>query len=445
MQNKVLSIRAFIHLHPLITGTLWLTGAGLLSRMIGFFYRIYLSRLFGEEGMGIYQLIHPLSALAFSLTAGAFQTVISKFVSGQVSNTGTSDTSKSIRPLILGAALSLPLSLIISFLMYTNADLIATYYLKEPRTTTLIHLLSFSIPFCAAHACINGYFYGIKEASVPAWTQLIEQFFRVGTVYILSTYVYNTQTQDISIAVLGLIMGEFAGFFISLLLLIKKVRHTSFESSVSLHAMFTMLLPLAANRILLNLLQSYEATLLPSCLKAFGYDTKTSLSVYGVLTGMAFPLIFFPTALTGSISVLLLPVISENISLRKFNEIKKTILQTIQYCSIMGFACMAFFLFFSKTIGIHLFHSSLAGFFIGELSFLCPFLYLNNTLSGIIQGLGKASALFIINFLCLLIRLLMTFFLVPQIGIQGYLWGLLVGQILQTILYLCVLFLKSIA
>jgi stage V sporulation protein B len=111
----------------------------------------------------------------------------------------------------------------------------------------------------------------------------------------------------------------------------------------------------------------------------------------------------------------------------------------------MGFGCMAIFLFFSKPIGLYIFHSPLAGFFIGELSFLCPLLYLNSTLSGIIQGLGKATALFTINLTTLLLRLCMTFFLVPHFGIQGYLWSLLAGQILQTILYLCVLFMKNLA
>ena len=46
--------------HPLIFGTIILTATGLITRVIGFFYRIYLSRLFGEEGMGIYQLLLSL-------------------------------------------------------------------------------------------------------------------------------------------------------------------------------------------------------------------------------------------------------------------------------------------------------------------------------------------------------------------------------------------------
>ena len=63
--------------HPLVMGTVILTATGLITRVIGFFYRIYLSRQFGEEGMGIYQLLSPVLALSFSLTAAGFQTAIS--------------------------------------------------------------------------------------------------------------------------------------------------------------------------------------------------------------------------------------------------------------------------------------------------------------------------------------------------------------------------------
>lgn len=75
--------------HPLIMGAAILTITGLITRIIGFFYRIYLSRLFGEEGMGIYQLLSPVLALSFSLTAAGFQTAISKFVAAQAGHENT--------------------------------------------------------------------------------------------------------------------------------------------------------------------------------------------------------------------------------------------------------------------------------------------------------------------------------------------------------------------
>ena len=53
--------------HPLITGTILLTAAGLLSRVLGFFYRIFLSRTIGAEGLGIYQMIFPVYGIFLSV------------------------------------------------------------------------------------------------------------------------------------------------------------------------------------------------------------------------------------------------------------------------------------------------------------------------------------------------------------------------------------------
>lgn len=44
-------------------GTLLLTAAGILSRILGFFYRIFLSHTVGAEGIGLYQLVLPLQSL----------------------------------------------------------------------------------------------------------------------------------------------------------------------------------------------------------------------------------------------------------------------------------------------------------------------------------------------------------------------------------------------
>ena len=53
----------------LIKGTIILTLTGFATRFMGFFYRIFLSHTFGEEGVGIYQLIFPIYAMGFSLTS----------------------------------------------------------------------------------------------------------------------------------------------------------------------------------------------------------------------------------------------------------------------------------------------------------------------------------------------------------------------------------------
>ncbi len=427
--------------HPLIIGTLILTITGFVSRIIGFFYRIYLSRLFGEEGMGIYQLLSPVLALSFALTAGAYQTTISKMVAEKAA----CRDKEVLHPMFTGLTLSLPLSLLTTSVVYLCADPIGTLLLKEPRTVPMLRILAFSFPFSAIHACINGYFYGVKKAGIPAFAQIVEQLVRVFCVYGFSmSALAKGQTPNINIAVLGLAIGELFSMLVALFALFpvyaaRKAPSTdtkSFLSRASYQGLLHMAIPLTANRIVLNLLQSVESVSIPNMLRQYGYDTVTSLSVYGVLTGMAMPLIFFPNAITGSISVLLLPMISESYCLGDIQSVKKYTLRTVKYCFLLGIACLTVLFLSGNFLGRLLFDSPLAGHFITTLSFLCPFIYLDTTLSSILQGLGMAKQIFITNTVCLLLRLAFVFLAVPRVGIMGYLWGILASQIVLCVLYL---------
>lgn len=422
--------------HPLIKGTIILTATGFISRIIGFFYRIYLSLLFGEEGIGIYQLLSPVLALSFSLTAAGIQTAISKLVA---SETSTGNYKHSLRVLITGLALSGSLSLLCMAFLLEASEWISAVFLLEPRTESMLRIVALSLPPGAVHACINGYFYGIKKAKVPATAQLIEQICRVGSVYIITAVATgNAVTPTINTAVLGLVIGEVISMIFTIVAAYKRFTFLSINSVTitcpvnSYFSIFKSLsalaAPLSLNRIVINFLQSIEAIYIPNRLLIYGYDTQTALSVYGVLTGMAMPLIMFPSALTNSVSVLLLPLVAEADSTGNLELIRKSVNKTIRYSALLGIICMLFFLMAGKPAGIYLFNSPLAGHFILTLSFICPFLYLCSTLSGIINGLGKPTVVFIINVCSLLIRLGFVFIAIPNAGISGYLWGLLVSQ-----------------
>ena len=68
------------------------------------------------------------------------------------------------------------------------------------------------------------------------------------------------------------------------------------------------------------------------------------------------------------------------------------------------------------------------------LGFLCPLMYIASTLSSILNGLGKTGLTFTYSMISLLVRLGFVFFLIPVLGINGYLWGLLASQLVQTLL-----------
>ena len=72
--------------NPIIKGTIILTIASLLSRIIGFLYRIFLSNLIGARGMGIFQLIFPVLGFCVALSCGGIQIAVSRFVAESRNN-----------------------------------------------------------------------------------------------------------------------------------------------------------------------------------------------------------------------------------------------------------------------------------------------------------------------------------------------------------------------
>ena len=111
-----------------------------------------------------------------------------------------------------------------------------------------------------------------------------------------------------------------------------------------------MACPLSLNRICLSLFATIEAIQLPVRLVESGLSSAQALSLYGVFSGMAFPTVMFPCAITGSAATLLLPSIAEAQSQGNKKRIRQTTILTIVLCLLMGFGCMCFFLLFAEPL-----------------------------------------------------------------------------------------------
>ncbi len=295
--------------HPLITGTLLLTAVGFFCRILGFFYRIFLSRTIGAEGLGLYQMIFPIHGIAFALCAGPIQTSLSRLTAAS--------PEKGRAFLRVSLALSLSIALPLTSLIYTFADFLAARVLLAPECAPLLPALALSIPFCAIHACCCGYYYGLKKTAVPAFSQVVEQCIRIFSV-LLIVHVCRTNRIPITVllAVWGLLIGEAASAVFCLLVYgcsksVAILTNANTPITPLLLPLLTMALPLMANRLTLSFLQSLEAIFVPNQLLLSGLSRVESVSIYGVLTGMALPFVLFPSAITNSLAVVLLPAVSE--------------------------------------------------------------------------------------------------------------------------------------
>jgi stage V sporulation protein B len=428
--------------YALLTGTILLTSAGLITRVLGFFYRIFLSRTIGAEGLGVFNLIHPVFGICFALCAGSIQTAISQSVAA--------NSRKGRSVFRSGLIISMGISVVLAYAIIQFKDIIANNILMEPRCAPLLIFVAVSVPCAAVHACINGYYYGMQKPQVPALAQIIEQSIRIGAVFLIADIMIRSGiTITVQLAVLGHLIGEIASSLFTITAyrffppkMAPGVSHVHSGFQETAPELMQVALPLMGNRLILNILFSAEAILIPSRLQMSGLSDSAALSVYGVLTGMALPFILFPSTVFNSLAVLLLPTVAEAQSEGNDRRIGLAISMSLRYCLYVGILCIGIFTLFGDDLGVSVFKDNTAGGYMTILAWLCPFIYLVTTMGSILNGLGKTSVTFIQNVISMMVRLFFVLFGIPKFGIVAYLVGTLVSELLLALMH--VLTLKKI-
>ena len=331
--------------NQVIQGTLILTIAGFITRLIGFIYRVYLSDTIGSRLLGVYQLIFPVYGICFTIYASGIQTAISQKIA---SITEDSDASmikrhkKELSYFKTGLFASLFLAFVLSFFVFGFADQIASHLLLEKSCTVYLKILCILFPFCGISACINGFFYGKKEAKYPAVSQIVEQLSRVFIVILLCTFLPYSALINSYFAVCGLVFGEIMASVYNMIrfglaqkefIKCHSGRNTPFHTTVFSKSSFPDTTPLetepktkqklsrslsfpvkatlkqkhtiknsllflaitlTGTKLILSILHSAESVFIPAALRKYGYSAANALSTYGILSGVALPFILFP-------------------------------------------------------------------------------------------------------------------------------------------------------
>lgn len=419
--------------NSIIKGTFILTVAGILSRFLGFYNRIFLTNLFGARELGIYQMIFPVYMVIFSFCCQGIQTALTR----QVARPDFQSEHSRSCLLRYALTLSVSLSLLCSLLMFFFADWVSYQLLHSIECADCLRILSLAFPFVSVKGCITGYYIGLQKSGVTAWSQLIEQVAKIGGVYLLATFVLTGEPKAY-FGVYGVVIGE----MVSCLWMVFSYLHSRIREPIppsgcqprSLYGreLLRDSLPLTANRLSLTALQSLEAILIPHMLNLYFQNGDASLALYGTLTGMVLPCIMFPTTITISLSTMLLPAISAEYSSENLTGIRRMIKKSIWFCLLIGLASTAYLLLFGKWTGQFLFGSETAGELLFQFALLCPFIYLSSCLASIINGMGKAALNLLFSILGIGIRIGFILWLVPNIGLKGYMWGMMLSYLIQT-------------
>ncbi|HOJ12583.1 MAG TPA: stage V sporulation protein B [Clostridiales bacterium] len=419
-----------------ISGAVVLMISGLVVRLLGFVYRIYISNLLGSEGMGLFQLISPVySLIILTLTSG---------VSIAVSKMTARETARrhfaNIRRITLIALLAVfAAGTGISLLLLLNTGYIANSILKEPRTYYSILLLIPCIPVIALSSTLKGYFYGVQDVMPVAWSQIAEQVVRIGLVlFTAKQFLDKGLEYACAFATGAMATGEIASLLVlyimykpSIRKYIKdKSRKSPMRKRAILLEIFKVSLPVSSNRFITSVMSAVELILIPRRLLEGGMNYQESIELYGKLTGMAMPLIYFPCIVTSSLAITLVPAISEALSLKNFKTANYRISRSIQISFMLGFTFSAIFLSYPNEISSIIYRKENIAELLYLLAFTCLFTYLQQTLAGILNGLGKQGISLRNSVIGYIIRIGFVYFLLPVYGIRSYITAIFISSLL---------------
>lgn len=422
----------------LILGTLILTVATTITRIVGFVFRIYLANVLGAEGIGLYQLILSFYMLMVTISTSGIRIAVSRLISEELALHHYSNAKKVLNQSIV---LSVFTGAFSAFLMYYFANYVGINILKDERTVLPLLYLVPSLPVIAVSSCHKGYFYAVGKVSKPASAQVLEQIIRVFVIFsIMNLYLPKGLGYGCAAVSIGMTVEEIFSFiYIWLLYMFEKKPYSNKPKTKPKNMIFKILwisIPLSATAYLNSILRMVENILIPSRLILYGTSTVNAMSLYGMIKGMVLPLLFFPSSFLTSLASILIPSVAGDNAICNEKKVTYTLSKVLHFTTLSGILVVSIFICFPNEIGMAVYNDSDVGTMLKIISFVCPFMYLNMVISSMLNALGEQVSSFKINIIESVLKISIIYFLIPIYGFNAYLFALFITTLLNTLLYL---------
>lgn len=442
MENIAISKNGKIKKEPskkrrFIKDALILTVITLVLRGVGTAFMIYISNTIGAEGIGLYQLTFSIYALFITLSTSGISLAVTRIVSEQLAVNNHFAARSAFRRCIL---LSIVLSVSANIILLFAAESIGLNILNDSRTVTSLQLLSFALPFLSIASTIRGYFLGMKKGVKAASTDIVEQVIQI----IITIPVLTIMApKGLEYACCGLIIGATIAEIISciyavILYFAEKSKYSSKPAGKAVKGIskqiFSIIVPIAVSSYIRSVLVSVENILVPTGLKRYGQTSGEALSQYGMIKGMAMPILLFPSAILSAFANLLVPEVSSASALDAKKRIDYIVNKSFKATLFFAFLIMGIFFCFSTEIGVAFYNDTKVGTMLLILAPLIPLMYLDQIVDSILKGLNQQLSSMKYNTIDSALRAGLIYVLVPVLGIKGYIVMLYAGTIFNALL-----------
>lgn len=407
--------------------------ASLAMRTVAVTFNTSLSLKMGQEGMGLYMLVMSVYNFAVTFATSGVHLAVSRRVSEAQAIGDSELTGQYVRHALLYATV---FGTCASAALLLFAPQIGVHLLRDRRTVTSLRVLGLSMLPLALSTVLNGYFIARRKASYNAFLQVFEMTARIAFITLLLRVLLPLGLESACIGlVLGGVLAEIGSFGVLFVLFLlekgkERVRKRTFQKGV-MGELASVAMPIAASAYVRSGLLTMEHALIPTKIEKSGRTRKEALADYGVLQGMALPIVLYPTAILYAMSGLLIPEFAERSAVGRSDAVRSLCRLVLRLTVMFGFCCATVMTVFGEQLGTLVYRSPVAGQYVWALAPLLPVMFADHMTDAMLKGLGEQVWTMWVNIADAVISILLVILLLPIFGAKGYILVIILAEVLN--------------
>ena len=377
-----------------ILNTIILLLSSVILQIINMFFSIYISNTIGEEAVGVFTLVMSVYMFGITLASAGINISATRVVSEELASNNELGAKKAAQRCVL---FSLLFGLSASVIFFVSADFITIHCLHNKISKNVIYLICIALPFISMSSAVNGYFTAVRRVYKNALAKFFEEFVKILFTAIL---LKSLMPDDINYACYALILAdvisEVTSFAQLYFLYVRDKKGSLSESRYRdldsyNKRILRITIPVALTSYLRSGLSTIKQLIIPSSLQKSGMNSSNSLIAYGIVNGMAMPVIMFPVILVTSFSGLLIPEFSRFHTQGKNKKIRSLSILILS-CTLIFSVLVAIAIFMlSDEISTIIYHKSEIAKYIRILSPLIIIMYLDIVIDRNFKRIGCPS------------------------------------------------------
>ena len=407
------------------------------EKFLGFLYRIFLSRTIGAEGIGLYQVALSVFALLLTVCSSGTPITVSRLMTKYKAE-GREDKVKKVITAGLAVTFFTALPICIIFFVFRNS---LSFIFADPRCKSIFLVALPGLLFTSIYSVFRGVFWGNKDFLPYSIIELLEEACMIiaGIMLISTATTVYDGAYKASVAVL--ISYIFSFLLASLVFFIRKNKLSNPKSQ--LKPLLSSAMPITAMRTANSFIVSLVSIILPMRLISAGFSPVRAMSVFGSALGEAIPILYIPTTLIGSFTLVLVPEISEDYYTKNTLKFKLDAQKAIKTTTIVACLCIPVFISLGKEIGVLFYNNPESGKFLSVSSYLMLFMSLSSITTSVLNSIGLETKTLIFYIIGAVLMLACIWVLPSLLGIYSLVVGFLCVFGLTTLFNLILLSKKS--